>query len=200
METQEKALENELNNIDQLGYKERLFESLQAITEEAKEMEESSKGSVFKAFGAEKKEIIEKNEKSEKIEPNKVTEIKVKQYLFGQKELVKPIEEEQEKTIEKLDEEEGFVNADGGEIVAKNQKNSGKYARRGRGTWKQQQDAYGKRGVSEGVMMKSQYSEESRISMNTKITGKGSKENLNSEAKDYVRVNPKIDIKKLLYS
>jgi len=187
LELQEKILEGDINTIDQEGYKQRLFESLQAITEEAKEMEESSKGSVFKVLGTERKES------AELIDQTKVTEIKVKQFVLGQSGPV--IVEEQEKKSEKFEENEGFCME-----VEKSPKLSGKYAKRGRVRMERKTDASGKRGVSEGVMMKSQYSAESKISGYTKISDKGSKENLKSAVKDYVRVNPKIDIKKLLFS
>ena len=187
LEFQEKELVNDLNNIDQQGYKLRLFESLQAISEEAKEMEESSKGSVFKVLGVEKKENAEFSDQ------NKVTEIKVKQFVLGQSGPV--IVEEQEKKSEKLEENEGFCME-----VEKSPKLNGKYSKRGRVRLERKTDASGKRGVSEGVMMKSQYSAESKISGYTKLSDKGSKENLKNLVKDYVRVNPKIDIKKLLFS
>jgi hypothetical protein len=269
IENQEKMLQSEIQALDFNGPKLRLFESLQAIAEENKDMEETlgknnpfafqpsailikntgnqdenfANQEFFKKLQQDYEKKIEnqsidgKNQKNERkaqvfdeknqknegiaqvfneknlkneekygknhvllkdlrkksdnqeknnIEEKGLKEIKVKQY----------VKNEENKTEPKvLNETEEFY-----ENVEKfSPKQIKKYAGRGRVFSNDRKNKENPRGGSSG-MRESYQSEKTKKSELGKKEIRDSKESLATVSKDYVRVNPKIDIKQLLYS
>lgn len=268
IESQERLLQQEIQSIDFAGHKQRLFDSLQAITEENKEMEETfgkkpnfnnkpnqvsikTRGNeeenksnqdllkMLQDYKVIPQKIIQKDlksseipenlnfvkKKSEVIENNKPTqpqfkEIKVKQFLYDDGNQYEPVEETEEfyQTTNKREKSPIPKKYAGRGRTEPNEKRNSNRSKELGGNErvfdKNERKIGGNYGNKEVIKRTGQMiMRQSGVSIGSGVTSqlkksesvkkedlRDSKESLRTASKDYVRVNPKIDIKKLLYS
>ena len=268
IELQERLLQQEIQSIDFAGHKQRLFDSLQAITEENKEMEETfGKKPNFnnkpnqvsiKTRGNEEENKSNQNllkmlqdykvipqraiqidlksrenpensklvmKSSELVENNKPTqpqfkEIKVKQYFYDDPSQHEPVDETEEfyqptDKREKSPLQKKYAGRGRTEPNEKRNSNKSKELGGNQRIFDKNERKIGANYGNKEVIKRTgqMIMRQSGASIGTSITNqlkksesankdelRDSKESLRTASKDYVRINPKIDIKKLLYS